>query len=243
MAISGVGATNTYAASAAANTAPANTAPKAEDNSAVRAADSYVKSANTASTTYKPNLAKIAELDASQKAYVSNLQTLVKELLTQKSTGQQASGAVNFSPAFSGGIDPTKVTSYWDLLVDNGNGTYSFDPTLTAEQQDALIAKAQTDIGEDGYWGVKQTSGRILDFAKAITGGDPSKVALMRKMVEEAFQSVRDTAGGKLPELSQNTYDAVMKGLAEWEASSVTANVSGQASAAAVAGATAAIAE
>ena len=33
----------------------------------------------------------------------------------------------------------------------------------------------QKDIAEDGYWGVEKTSDRILDFAKALSGGDKDK--------------------------------------------------------------------
>lgn len=36
----------------------------------------------------------------------------------------------------------------------------------------ATKAQAQADIAEDGYWGVKQTSQRIFDFAMALSGGD-----------------------------------------------------------------------
>ena len=74
------------------------------------------------------------------------------------------------------------------------------------------------DISEDGYYGVKKTSQRILDFAKAITGGDPSKIEKMREMAQQAFDSVRELMGGELPEISQQTYDAVMKGFDEWAA-------------------------
>ena len=33
--------------------------------------------------------------------------------------------------------------------------------------------QAQKDIAEDGYWGVEQTSERLVSFAKALSGGDP----------------------------------------------------------------------
>ena len=37
------------------------------------------------------------------------------------------------------------------------------------------IAQAKADIADDGYWGVEKTSDSILEFAKALSGDDPSK--------------------------------------------------------------------
>lgn len=75
----------------------------------------------------------------------------------------------------------------------------------------ATKAQAQADIAEDGYWGVEQTSSRIIDFAVALTGGDPDKVEEMREAFKKGFKQAEETWGGKLPEISQKTYDAVMK--------------------------------
>ena len=76
----------------------------------------------------------------------------------------------------------------------------------------ATKAQAQADIAEDGYWGVKQTSERILDFAKALAGDDPEKLEKMRSAFEKGYAMAEKTWGGELPEISKNTFDAVMKG-------------------------------
>ena len=190
-----------------------------EDKSSAVAADSFEKSdtQTKSSGVYTRDTVKLAQISAADKAYIQNLQNLVSELLNQAGRGGASNGQGGFT-ASSGGIDPGRVQSYWDLLVDNGDGTFSFDPSLSVEDQERLIAKAQEDIGENGYYGVKQTSERILDYAKAITGGDPSKIEQMREMAQKAFDSVRDLMGGELPEISQQTYDAVMKGFDEWAA-------------------------
>ena len=70
---------------------------------------------------------------------------------------------------------------------------------------------AQEAISEDGYWGVNQTSDRIIDFAKALTGGDPDKIEEMRSAFEKGFKKAGKTWGGDLPDISQRTYDAVME--------------------------------
>ena len=76
----------------------------------------------------------------------------------------------------------------------------------------ATKAQAQEDISEDGYWGVKQTSERILDFAKALAGDDPEKLEKMRAAFEKGYAQAEKTWGGELPEISKQTFDAVMKG-------------------------------
>ena len=39
----------------------------------------------------------------------------------------------------------------------------------------ATIEQAQKDIADDGYWGVEQTSDRLVSMAQALSGGDTSK--------------------------------------------------------------------
>ena len=79
----------------------------------------------------------------------------------------------------------------------------------------ATKAQAQEDISENGYWGVKQTSERILDFAKALAGDDPDKLEQMRSAFEKGYKQAEKTWGGELPDISKQTFDAVMKGFDE----------------------------
>ena len=78
-------------------------------------------------------------------------------------------------------------------------------------------AAAQEAISEDGEWGVKKTSQRLVDFAKALTNSDPSKVSLMRDAFIKGYNAAADAWGGALPEISRKTYDATMKLFDEWE--------------------------
>lgn len=82
---------------------------------------------------------------------------------------------------------------------------------------EATRKKAQEDISEDGYWGVKKTSDRIIDFAKALTGNDASKIGLMRDAFEKGFKQATKTWGKELPSISQQTYKAVMDKFDAWE--------------------------
>lgn len=76
--------------------------------------------------------------------------------------------------------------------------------------------KAQEDISEDGYWGVKQTSQRLFDFAIGLTGGDPAKAQSMKDAFIKGFEKAKQAWGGELPEISNKTYDTTIKMFDEW---------------------------
>jgi hypothetical protein len=80
---------------------------------------------------------------------------------------------------------------------------------LTQEDAQALIA-------DDGYFGVKQTSDRIVDFAIGMAGGDPSRLAAIKEGVDKGFNEALKAFGGTLPDISYKTYDAVMEKLDAW---------------------------
>ena len=63
---------------------------------------------------------------------------------------------------------------------------------------------------------MKQTSDRIVDFAKALCGGEPDKIEEMREAFEKGFKQAEKTWGGELPEISKKTYEAVMEIFDAW---------------------------
>ncbi|MCL2620342.1 MAG: hypothetical protein FWD97_05335 [Defluviitaleaceae bacterium] len=77
---------------------------------------------------------------------------------------------------------------------------------------EATRLQAQRDIADDGYFGVEQTSERILSFARAFAGDDPVRGELMRDAFIAGFEAAQRAWGGDLPEISQRTFDAVMAG-------------------------------
>lgn len=137
---------------------------------------------------YTPNTELVNKLKADAEARTAQLRSLVEKLIAGQGN---AIGTAD---------------DMWAILR---KGNFSVDP--------ATKAQAQADIAEDGYWGVKATSDRILDFAKALTGGDPSKIEEMRNAFEKGFKMATKTWGGQLPEISQRTYDAVMSKFDAWE--------------------------
>lgn len=151
-------------------------------------------SAGTASSTKKSSKADsatIAKLKADADARLSQLKGIVEQLITKQ--GKTAQSASIWSQFRQGVLDGS-------ITVD-----------------EAAAKQAAEDISEDGYWGVKQTSERILDFAKTLTGGDSEKAEEMRDAIKKGFEAAAKLWGDELPEISQKTYDAVMKGIDEWE--------------------------
>jgi hypothetical protein len=94
------------------------------------------------------------------------------------------------------------ANNIWQFLA-SGNFTVDED-TKT---------KAQESISEDGYWGVSQTSDRIVQFATALAGDDTSALQKMRDAFIKGYKQAEETWGGELPDISKQTYDAVLEKL------------------------------
>ncbi|MDY6308002.1 MAG: hypothetical protein SPL71_08085 [Oribacterium sp.] len=75
----------------------------------------------------------------------------------------------------------------------------------------ATKAQAQKDIGEEGYWGVKQTSQRLFDFASALAGDDVDQMKKMQAAMEKGFKLATKAWGRELPSISRDTMDAANK--------------------------------
>ncbi|MCR4740851.1 MAG: hypothetical protein K5886_11420 [Lachnospiraceae bacterium] len=72
--------------------------------------------------------------------------------------------------------------------------------------------QAQKDISEDGYYGVRQTSQRLFDFACALAGDDVDKMKEMQKAMEKGFRLATKSWGKeKLPGICGDTFDAANK--------------------------------
>ncbi len=153
-----------------------------EDVAAVYEPSKESETSKSQSVNYAQNTELVNKLKADAEAHTQQLQNIVQQLMTKQ--GQTYNTA----------------NDIWKFLA---SGNFTVD-AATKEQ-------AQKDIAEDGYWGVEQTSDRIIDFAKALTGGDPSKIEDMREAFKKGYEQAEKTWGGELPEISKKTYDAVME--------------------------------
>ncbi len=139
------------------------------------------KPAATQQTSKKPDANLVAKLKADSDARVSQLKSLVEQMISKQ--GQTLG----------------KADSIWSFLA---SGNFTVDA--------ATKAQAQKDIADDGYWGVEQTSSRIVDFATALAGSDPKQLEKMRDAFKKGFDEATSTWGKSLPDISQKTYQAVM---------------------------------
>ena len=147
----------------------------------------------TASTkkVYKQDTALVNKLKADAEARTAQLRSLVEKIMLGQGNA-----------------------------IGTADDIWSFLRTSNFTVDAATKAQAQADIAEDGYWGVEQTSDRIVDFAKALCGGDPDKIEEMKEAFEKGFKQAQETWGGELPEISQRTYDAVFEKFDAWAAES-----------------------
>mgnify|MGYP007069865328 CR=1 FL=1 len=83
----------------------------------------------------------------------------------------------------------------------------------------ATKAQAQKDISEDGYWGVKQTSQRLFDFASALAGDDVEQMKKMQAAMEKGYKQATKTWGKELPSISKDTLNAANKLFEDYYAS------------------------
>ncbi|MCI9052861.1 MAG: hypothetical protein HFI05_13280 [Lachnospiraceae bacterium] len=131
---------------------------------------------------YKQNTALVEKLKADQEQRTAQFRQMVESMLTKQGKTFQ------------------NADSMWKILA-SGN--------FTVDRATAL--QAQKDIADDGYWGVEQTSDRILSFAEALSGGDPEKMEKMRAAFIKGYKQATGAWGRDLPDISSKTYDAVMK--------------------------------
>ena len=150
----------------------------------------YEKSSDQTSgtVTKKTDYALINKLKADAEERTSQLRSLVEKMMTKQ------------------GVAIGTADSMWSFLA---KGDFTVD--------EATRAQAQADIADDGYWGVDQTSDRILDFAKALSGNDPEKADLLLDAFKKGFKEATKSWGQELPDISQRTYDAVVEKFNKWK--------------------------
>ena len=188
MSVNGITSTQAAAAYSYSSTSAAKEKTSAEEVKSTKTAEDtgviYEHNTDTKTSSTKKTYKPDTALINKLKAdaRTSQLRSLVEKIM-----GKQADTYGN-------------ANDIWSFLR---SGNYTVDP--------ATKAQAQADIAEDGYWGVNQTSDRIIQFATALTGGDPDKIESMREAFKKGYAQAEKTWGGSLPEISQKTYDAVME--------------------------------
>ena len=142
-----------------------------------KSSDSRTDKASNKTTSKTDNAAIVAKLKADAEQRTAQLRSIVEQMMTKQ------------------GVAIGTADDMWKFLA-KGDFTVSAD----------VKAQAQADIADDGYWGVEQTSDRILDFADA-----------MLEAFKKGFEQATKAWGDKLPDISQRTYDAVVEKFNKWK--------------------------
>lgn len=157
----------------------------------------YEKSNNSSETkkTYKTDTATVERLKAEAEKRTQSLRDLVEKMLLKQGT------------TLSDDSDMYKLLREGKVEVDSETS-----------------AQAKKDIADDGYWGVEQTSDRLVSFAKALSGGDTTKANEMINAVKKGFEQATKSWGDKLPDICQKTMDTAIKKLENWRDGTTTDN-------------------
>lgn len=182
-----------------AKTSKAATETAAKDTDGV----SYEKSEETsakdnANTIYNKD-AIVAKLQADQQSRLESMQNLVSKLL-----GKQ--------------VDLFTLASEDSPL----NLAEKFKEAASKADEET-INEAKKSISEDGYWGVNQTSDRLVSFAIALSGGDTSKADELMGAIEKGYELATKAWGEDLPEICQKTLDATRQKMTDWKEGRTTA--------------------
>lgn len=144
-----------------------------------------------------------------------------------------------FTPSFEGVADPAAANAIWrdsnhafdavrKLLQSalgrtdpSGQGFWA-NRARNIRLSEADRAQAQELISEDGFFGVTQTTERIMAFAKAMVGenASPEQIEKMRDAVQKGFDEVARMFGGfdNLPQVTRDTHASIMSAFDEWAA-------------------------
>ncbi len=183
-----------YNPASATGTAAAKEVTSAQNKDAVAAVNTNTAKQNTdrmefsqdTKVTKKMSDSERAELVKSLKADMDNQMSRFTNMMMQMFQKQGITGV------------SAQGDSLWRTIA---SGNFTVDAKTKADAQEA--------ISEDGYWGVKQTSERIFNFAQALAGDDPDKMKEMQEAVEKGYKQATQAWGKSLPSISQDTMNAV----------------------------------
>ena len=76
--------------------------------------------------------------------------------------------------------------------------------------------QARALLEGEGELSPAKVSDRIVDFAKAISGGDKSKFDLLKRAIDDGFEAAWIDFGAELPDICKETYQLTMSKLDAW---------------------------
>jgi hypothetical protein len=142
-----------------------------------------------------------------------------------------------FTRSVEGAANPGEIRRLWNetdhmanairtlvsSALGNANGVgqgFWSNRSVNLQLSEADRATAQQLVSEDGFFGVQQTTDRIMGFAQALVGenASPEQIERMRAAVQKGFDQVARMFGGfnNLPQVTRDTFDAIMERFDQW---------------------------
>ncbi len=150
----------------------------------------------------------IEKLRADAEARLERLRELVEKILTRQYRKLHGISDDANNDFFR------RLTSDQEL-VDAIKGIRDGKYEVTEEES----AEAAEQISENGYWGVEQTSNRLVEFAIALSGNDTQFADRLIDAVKEGYKQVSDMFGGddSMPDVCKNTLSRTLEKLDAWK--------------------------
>jgi len=164
------------------------TSTKSTDTSATDSDNGVIYESSYLSTLSPENAAIVTKMKDDLEQRKSQLESIVQQMMKNQ------------------GLTLAKADDVWSFLA---SGNYTVD--------EAAKKQAQEDISQNGYWGVDKTSDRILDFAKALSGNDVSKANDLLDAFKKGYDQATKSWGKDLPDISKQTYQAVLDKFDKWK--------------------------
>ena len=152
---------------------------------------------------------KSSNKDAGNGLYsINKMSEQDRTALVNKLKEEQATQMANFNKMV---IDTVLGQSKSATIAAGSDDMWKFLASGEFTVDEATKQQAQEEISEDGYWGVKQTSQRLFDFASALAGDDEDTMRKMQDAIKQGFKEAGDIWGKDLPDITNNTLDATNK--------------------------------
>ena len=103
------------------------------------------------------------------------------------------------------------------LIAEQGESynVVLFDRKLNVSPE--VVEKAKESISDGGEYSVDSVAANIINMAKALSGGDSSKINELKEGFLKGFKEAEKAWGGELPDICKKTYDEVLRRFDEWE--------------------------
>jgi hypothetical protein len=154
---------------------------------------------NASFKTYTPDMDKV---NAMKEEAENKLVNLMKDSIEQGFT-KQANALEKALSRYTG--DST--------LVEGSDITISIKIEITT----ASTEESSETNAQDDYWSAENTSDRFIEFAKALSGNDSSKVDLFKNAFIKGYEAAEELFGRTLPDVCSDTYDLTLEKFDQWQ--------------------------